>query len=185
MAGKEAADDGQAARAPHGHSPEQWVRLGRISGVYGVHGWVKVFSDTSPPSNILQYRQWYLQRDGRWEQHGLADGRSHGKGIVARLAGCDDRDRAALLIGADIAVRRDQLPSVEEGEYYWADLEGLKVQTLDGVDLGRIDYLFQTGANDVMVVKGERQRLLPFIDTVVRDVDLRAGVMVVDWDPGF
>ena len=185
MAGEEAAEGTKRGRMPRAQGSEQWVRLGRITGVFGVRGWVKVFSDTAPATNILQYDRWYLEREGHWEAHELADGRTHGKGIIARLADCHDRDQAALLVGADIAVPRDQLPAAKEGEFYWADLEGLRVLTREGVELGRIDHLFQTGSNDVMVVKGDRQRLLPFIDTVVCEVDFRAGVLIVDWDPGF
>ena len=185
MAGKGAGGDGKASLAAQEHRTGQWVRLGRVSGVFGVRGWIKVFSDTSPPVNILHYRRWYLQRGGNWEAHKLVDGRPHGKGIVARLQGCDHRDQAVLLVGADVAVPREQLPDALEGEYYWTDLEGLKVVTLGGIELGRIDHLFKTGSNDVMVVKGDRQRLLPFTDTVVCDVKLREGLLIVDWDPAF
>ena len=108
-----------------------------------------------------------------------------GRGV--KLRGCDDREIASALIGADIAVRRTQFADdLVPGEYYWADLEGLKVVTLEGVDLGSLDRLLATGANDVMVVLGDRERLLPYIPgSVVQDVDLDARVMRVDWDPGF
>ncbi len=186
MAGDKAADTGAATPLPAKQSQaDQWVRLGRISGVFGVRGWVKVHSDTVPPDNILRYRRWHLERGDRWEARKLVDGRRHGKGIVARLDGCDDRDQAALLVGVNVAVPRDELPAAAEGEYYWADLEGLRVCTLDGLELGRIDHLFETGSNDVMVVKGDRERLLPFTDTVVCEVDLPNGLLIVDWDPGF
>lgn len=164
---------------------DRWVVLGRVSGLFGVQGWIKVFSDTSPRENILGYPRWYLKQDGEWQPHALLDGRRQGKGIVARLEGCSDRDRAAELIGADIAVRRDQLPDAGAGEYYWTDLQGLRVETLEGVDLGRVDHLFETGANDVMVVQGGRQRLIPFVDGVIDRVDLGAGVIRVDWDEDF
>jgi 16S rRNA processing protein RimM len=171
------ADDG---------SRSEPVVVGKISAVFGVRGWVKVYSYTSPPENILDYRPWYLLRDGRWRPSALADGKPHGKGLTARLEGCADRDHAAALVGAEIAVRRDQLPEPEQGEYYWTDLEGLRVETVAGVDLGRLDRLFETGANDVMVVLGERERLIPYLwGSVVRSVDLDAGLMVVDWDPEF
>lgn len=163
----------------------QWVILGRVSGLFGVRGWVKVFSHTSPRSNILEHETWYLVRAGDREKVRLKAGRSHGKGIVAQLEGFDDRDRAAELLGADIAVPRDWLPEAAEGEFYWADLEGLRVQTLEGEELGKVDHLFETGSNDVMVVKGERERLIPFIDQVISEVDLDGGFITVDWDPDF
>lgn len=165
----------------------RFVTLGRVSGLYGVRGWVKVHSDTDPRDNIVRYAPWYLNRGRGWEQVELDGGRPHGKTVVAKLAGCDDRDAAAEWIGADIAVRRDQLDErLEEGEFYWADLEGLEVVTTDGVVLGTLDHLFETGANDVMVVKGDRERLVPYLwEQVVKQVDLEHRRMVVDWDPEF
>lgn len=164
----------------------RFVILGRISGLYGVKGWVKVHSHTSPPANVLEYTNWYLHIDGSWREFQLETGRVHGKGIVAKLVDFDDRDQAAGLVHTDIAVTRDQLPDTDKSGYYWTDLEGLLVRTVDGFDLGRLDRLFETGSNDVMVVEGERQRLVPYIDVdVVKAVDLAAGVITVDWDPEF
>jgi len=161
---------------------QRLIVLGRISGLYGVRGWVRVFSETEPRENILRYSPWLL--DG--EPRPVAEGKRHGKGLVARLAGCEDRDQAAGLIGKSIAVRRAQLPPPRPDEFYWADLEGMTVETLSGTGLGRVSHLFETGANDVLVVQGERERLLPFVwDDVIKDVDFDAGVIRVDWDPDF
>lgn len=158
--------------------------LGHVAGLYGVCGWVKVFSETDPRENILRYAPWYLGEART--PHTVAEGRRQGKGIVARLEGCEDRDQAAALVGQEIAVRRDQLPPPGEDELYWADLEGLAVETLDGLHLGEIERLFATSANDVIVVKGERERLIPFLwGDVVRDIDFEQEVMRVDWDPDF
>lgn len=183
---------GDRGAGPQGEqSPEaaekdpQWVTLGRISGLFGVRGWIKVFSHTSPRTNILEHKTWFLSKEGGREKVRLKAGRAHGKGVVAQLEGFDDRDRAAELLGIDILVPRDQLPQAGEGEFYWADLEGLMVRTLEGEELGRIDHLFETGSNDVMVVKGERERLIPFIDQVISEVDLDGGLITVDWDPEF
>lgn len=160
------------------------VVLGRIAGVYGVRGWVKVVSDTDPRDAILRYSPWLVGSEAAVRR--VAEGRVHGKGIVARLDGCDDRDQAALLVGREIAVTRDRLPPPRADEFYWIDLEGLSVVTEQGVDLGRVDHLFSTGANDVLVVKGERERLLPFAwGDVVKDVDFTRGCIQVDWDPEF
>ena len=83
-------------------------------------------------------------------------------------------------------MRRDALPKPAPGELYWSDLEGLRVRTVEGRELGTVSHLFETGANDVIVVKGDRERLIPFLrDSVVREVDLAAGTMIVDWDPDF
>ena len=158
--------------------------VGHISGLYGVRGWVKVFSQTEPRDNILSYQPWYL--GGSHKPQRLVEGRRHCKGLVARLEGCEDRDQAATLVGQQVAVRRDQLPPPAAGEFYWTDLEGLAVETVGGAILGRVDRLFSTAANDVLVVTGDRDRLLPFVwDQVVKDVDLDLGRIRVDWDPAF
>jgi len=164
---------------------QRFITMGRISGLYGVKGWVKVFSHTAALTNILKYPRWYLQIDGNWVEYQLETGKAHGKGIIAKLETVDDRDVAATLINTDIAILRDQLPRLGENEFYWSELEGLLVRTIEGVELGRLDHLFETGANDVMVLEGERQRLLPYIDQVVKEVDLDAGIILVDWDPEF
>ena len=162
------------------------VVLGRVAGVFGVRGWIKVFSHTEPKENILGYAAWYLGSEGGWREHRAREGKVHGKGLIARLQGCDDRDQAALLVGLEIAVPRSQLPAPAPGEYYWSDLEGLAVFTLEGRDLGAVSHLFGTGANDVLVVKGDRERLIPVLwDQVVHEVDLDKGVIRVDWDPDF
>ena len=166
---------------------DDYLVVGRIAGLYGVRGWVKVYSHTQPRDNILGYSPWYLREaSGQWRKVLPLNGRIQGKGLVAQLEGCDERDAAARLIGQDIAIRREQLPTPQEGEYYWTDLIGLEVETVDGVALGVVDHLLETGANDVLVVKGERERLIPYIwRDVVTEVDLEAGRLRVDWDPDF
>lgn len=163
-----------------------WIVLGRISGLFGVQGWVKVFSYTEPRDRIAGYRPLYLRRSGDWRPIEVEHSRAHGKGVVLKFAGCGDRDAAARLINAELAIHREQLPDLQAGEYYWADLEGLQVINVDGVELGRVEYLFDTGANDVVVVTGERQRLIPFLrDDVIKTIDLERGEMRVDWDADF
>lgn len=160
--------------------------VGRVTGLFGVRGWVKVFSHTEPRDNVLGYRPWWIEVDGAPRAFDIVDGRVHGKGIVAQLAGIDDRDAAAALLGKDITVARGQLAPAGKDEWYYADLEGLEVVTVGGVALGRIASLFDTGANTVMVVRGERERLVPFtVGGVVKSVELDGGRVVVDWDPEF
>ncbi|MEX0731651.1 MAG: ribosome maturation factor RimM [Aquisalimonadaceae bacterium] len=162
------------------------ITIGRISGIHGVAGWVKIRSDTQPRDNILTYPRWLVRREGQWQEMVLVEGRMQGKGIVAALQGVNDREQARELMGADIALPRDALPPLPEGEYYWADLEGLEVITVDGVALGRLHHLIETGANDVMVVRGDRERLIPMvIGQYVTRVDLAQGLIEVDWDPDF
>lgn len=163
------------------------VLVGHISGVYGVRGWVKVFSYTEPRKNILSYLPWQVGSEGAgWQTIKRVEGRPHGKGIVAHLEGFDDRDVVRPLVGLEIKVKREQLPEIAADEYYWADLVGLQVETTDGISLGKVDHLFDTGANDVVVVVGDRQRLIPFIrGEVITDINLDKGLMQVDWDPEY
>jgi 16S rRNA processing protein RimM len=145
-----------------------------------------VYSYTQPRENIIQYQPWQLNQGGDWQPRQVAEGRRHGKGVIARLAGCEDRDQAMLLMDSEIGIRRDQLPAPGPGEYYWSDLQGLEVVTEKGESLGRVDHLIETGANDVLVVKGDRERLIPFVmQQVVTRVDLGAGTIQVDWDKDF
>ncbi|MBK1617091.1 ribosome maturation factor RimM [Lamprobacter modestohalophilus] len=170
-----------SAEASDPAAPNKIV-LGRILGVYGVRGWLKIFSETSPLENIFSYSPWLIDGD---EQQ-VVTWRNQGKGLVAQLQGYDDRDHARTLTGKAIAIRRDQLPPPSPDEFYWIDLQGLQVETREGVALGQVSHLIETGSNDVMVVRGERERLLPFVwGQFVLDVDFEAGRLLVDWDPEF
>jgi 16S rRNA processing protein RimM len=162
------------------------IVIGKVGGPFGVKGWIKLLSWTEPREEIADYSPWQIGRGDQWKDWKVAEFRPHGKGLAARLVGLDDRDKAAALLGADIAVWRDQLGEPEPGQYYWADLIGLEVKGAEGADFGRVEGLMATGANDVLVVKGERERLIPFIQgQVIKGVDLDAGVITVDWDPDF
>jgi 16S rRNA processing protein RimM len=165
--------------------------VGRVSGVYGVRGWVRIHSYTEPAENLLGYRDWMIRRGDRWEAIEIDDGRRHGKGLVAHIVGVDDRGDAELLKACDIAVPRELLPKLDANEYYWHQLEGLKVVAA-GRCLGQVDHLLETGANDVLVVKpcdgslDARERLIPWVrGQVVKTVNLDAGTIEVDWDPEF
>jgi 16S rRNA processing protein RimM len=162
------------------------IVMGRVSGLFGVRGWLKVYSHTAPREGILDYKVWYLEDKGAWCQYQVVGGHRQGKGVVAHLQGYDDRDSARGLIGSDIAVLRSQLPALAAEEFYWTDLEGLRVVTLNGVELGVVSHLFETGANDVLVVNGERERLIPYtLGNAIQHVDLETGCLFVDWDPDF
>ncbi|MEM6640805.1 MAG: ribosome maturation factor RimM [Pseudomonadota bacterium] len=159
------------------------VVVGRVAGVYGVRGWVRVQSYTQPIENLLDYGPWLLTLRGEVT---LAEGRAHGKGLIARLDGIDDRDAAGALVGQDISVARDALPATDEGEYYWNDLIGLRVINRDGASLGEVVRLIETGAHDVLVTQGERERLIPYaLGAVVDEVDLPNGLIRVDWGADF
>jgi 16S rRNA processing protein RimM len=155
--------------------------MGRIVAPYGVQGWIKIRPDTEAVDGLLSYRAWWLARDADWQEYRLAEGRPHGDTLIARLEGCEDRDQAAALRGMRIAVPRSALPAADSGEYYWCDLVGLGVENTQGESLGRIEEVFATGANDVLVVRGERERLIPFIDSVVLKVEIERSRVLVDW----
>jgi len=165
---------------------EQYISVGKISGIFGIKGWVKVFSFTDPRENILTYSPWLLKKGDQTKTVNVADGQLQGKTIVVQLAGLNDRDHAAELMGWDIFITREQLPKAAKGEYYWSELIGLNVETIQGVQLGVVDSLLETGANDVIIVQGERERVIPFLQgQTIISVDLDAGRMIVDWDPEF
>ncbi|WP_227369129.1 ribosome maturation factor RimM [Halomonas sp. M20] len=177
---------------PEGVVSDDHVVLGKLTSPYGVKGWFKVYSYTSPMEGILDYADWVLEHRGQRTTRRLIQGRRQGKGLVASLEGIDSKEQAESLAGAQVLLPKQTLPELSPDDYYWYQLEGLRVVTLEGLDLGRVDYLFETGANDVLVVKGDadsiddKERLLPFLpDGVVRETDLAAGKMTVDWDPDF
>lgn len=168
-------------------SATELISVGEISGVFGIKGWVKVFSLTEPRENILTYSPWILKKGSEVKEVKLIDGKRQGKSVVASIEGISDRNVAESFCGWEILINKSQLPETEEGVYYWADLVGLLVQTEQGVNLGVVDYLLETGANDVLVVKDdEQERLIPFINgQVIKKIDLDGKQMIVDWDPDF
>ena len=177
-------------------APADLVVIGRFSGTFGIKGWLKVYSYTDPLENFLDYQYCRIQRHGAWQAAQIAEGKTHGKGLVVRLKGVDTPEQAATYVSCDVAVASTQLPLLPENEYYWRQLEGLQV-IVDHPErgrlvLGRVDHLLETGANDVLVVKGDegsidrRERLIPYLpDQVVLAIDLAAQQMRVDWDPDF
>ncbi len=164
---------------------DDFICVGYITGAHGVKGWVRVFSDTSPRENILNYSPWRIQAGDRMQIVAVS-GRLQGKNVVASLDGIDQREQAIELVGSKIYILPEQLPLLSEGDYYWSDLIGLAVETLDAEPLGIIETMMETGANDVMVLRGDRERLIPFVmDDVVREVDLTNKRVVVDWKPDY
>nr|WP_167333387.1 ribosome maturation factor RimM [Pseudomonas knackmussii] len=170
---------------------EEMIVLGKIVSVHGIRGEVKVYSFTDPLDNLLDYRRWTLKRGTEVRQAELVSGRVQGNVLVAKLKGLDDREVARTYADFEILVPRSELPELDDGEYYWSQLEGLKVIDLNGQLFGILDHMLETGANDVMVVKpcagslDDRERLLPYTDQCVQSVDLEAGEIRVDWDADF
>lgn len=183
------------------------VILGRITGVYGVKGWVKVFSYTDPMEAIVDYSPWLIRPESRnpgrenkaeWTKVTLKAGKRHAKTVVAKLENCNDRDAAMVYIGNEIAIEQQQLEKLtEQDEYYWRDLIGLRVINQQDIELGVVKSLMETGANDVLVVVSEVdtddgaeketiERLIPWtLDNAIISVDTEQKVITVDWDPDF
>ncbi len=171
------------------------VNVGRITAVFGIKGWVKVHSYTEPQDNLFEYQPWFIKTKHGVKQIEIDEARPHGDAYVAHIIGVDDRDLAATYTAADIAVERDLLPELEEGEFYWNQLEGLVVfSSFNGAPerLGVVSKILETGANDVLVVVGDaqsidqRERLIPYVpEQFVLSVDLDKGEILVDWDPEF
>lgn len=173
------------------------VPVGRISGVFGVKGWVKIHSNTEPRDNIFKYAPWWIKTREGLKTIEIDEAKPHGKGLLAHIKGVDDRDVAAAYTLVDILVDQTLLPELDTGEYYWHQLEGLKVITeFEGTEqvLGVVSRMLETGANDVLVVNGDsangslddKERLLPYVPgQFVKEIDLDAGTIRVDWDPEF
>jgi len=159
--------------------------MGRIVAPFGVKGWVKVEPFTAAAKNLLAYPKWWIGDGTGWEECTVAEGRAQGGMVVARIAGCDDRDAAIGFRGRQVGVPRRELPTTQANEYYWTDLIGLAVFNETGQAFGKVIGVLATGANDVLVVQGERERLIPFIAEVIAAVDLQAELMRVNWNADY
>jgi 16S rRNA processing protein RimM len=172
--------------------------MGRIFAPHGIKGWVKLKVFTETPSSLLDYPVWWLSTSTGWQKHKVAEAKWHDSGLAARLEGFNDRTAAEALKGAEVGIPRAEFPEPEEGEYYWADLVGLEVVNKQNELLGVVESLIETGANDVLVVRGDApgdnatpsatsapprnvERLIPYLDTVVVSVDLLNRRIIVDW----
>ena len=175
----------------NGSATDAMLVVGKITGCYGLKGWVKIHSYTETPENFLGFGVWQLKRRGVFEPVEFDAVKCQGKGLVAHIAGVDDRNLAESYRGLEVAVPEGALPALPEGDYYWRDLQGLRVWCQVGSDrvlLGTVDYLIETGANDVLVVKAcegsidTRERLIPYLlgESVIR-VDLEQALIEVDW----
>lgn len=158
--------------------------MGRVTGAFGVKGWVKVEPYTASPDSLVGYPRWWIEADGGWKALEIETSRAQDRTVAAKFAGCDDRDQAALFRGRQVGVARSEFPAAGENEYYWADLIGLEVVNAQDEHLGTVSRVLDTGANAVLVVEAQesgRERLIPFIAEVVQEVDLAGRVIRVDW----
>jgi 16S rRNA processing protein RimM len=159
--------------------------IGKINGFFGLQGWVKVFSYTNPRTNILNYSPWSIKVDGNFQSIDITSGREQSKTIVAHIKGIDNREDSQKFIGQDIYINKEQLPELTQGEYYWHELIGFDVINKDEEQLGTVDYFVETGANDVLVVKGKKEYWIPYIEPFLVSIDSKNNKILVDWDKDF
>lgn len=159
--------------------------MGRVAAPYGIKGWIKIQTFSEAQDALADYPEWQLGRAGGWRTFRVLAVKIHARTLVAELEGVSDRDAALALKGSEIAVPRAALPPAPEGEYYWSDLIGLDVVNTHGESFGKIESLLESAAHDVLVVRGERERLIPFVGQIVKTVDLQAGIVQVDWEADY
>jgi len=156
------------------------VSMGKIANVFGIHGWVKI--KTSSNLNSLQdYKILHILFDNNMQTLEVEKSFIKGDIVHLKFLNINDRDQAMLLKGAIVYVSRDDFPKLADNEYYWVDLIGLKVVNKKRQELGNVDNLMETGANSVLVVKGNKQHLIPFVADYVSDVDMHNKLIIVDW----
>jgi 16S rRNA processing protein RimM len=160
----------------------EYVIVGKIGSPYGVKGWLKVTSFTESVPDILKFAPWYLKEKQGWQRIESEDGRQHGKGVVVKLTGIDTPEQARLYTGKSIGIERSQLPVLKKQEFYWSDLEGLTVINQHNEVLGKVIYIMETGSNDVLVVKGEKELAIPYLAGVITNIDIAEKVIHVNWD---
>ena len=164
------------------------VAIGQVGAPYGVRGWLHIVSFTAPPSNLLNYQPWQLRLARGadawdcWRPCALEAVKAHGEAYVASFADIQDRGAAVRLAGAQIGVPASSLPPLQEDEFYWRDLIGLRVLNQNGEDLGVVERLLPAGGHDVMVVRGAAELLIPFVDVYVTDVRLDEGCIRIEWE---
>ena len=158
-----------------------WVVMGRVAAPFGIKGWVKVQSFSEDPGTLMDFESWRIGRGTEHTHYTVETVQDHSNTLVAKLAGIDDRDKAYALRGQEISVERSALPPAAENEYFWSDLIGLTAVNREGIELGRVDSLMETGAHDLLVIKGNREHLIPFVEQFVGKVDVASGQIEVDW----
>lgn len=161
----------------------QLITMGFIRGAAGIKGWVKIGSDTEYVDSLLDYPTWYLIKGKQRVEVSVETGKVvNNKELQVKFVDCDDRNQAELWQGYTIAVARADFEDTEEGEYYWTDLIGMSVVNQDQVVLGTVHSLLQTGAHDVLVVRGELgETLIPFVEAFVGEVDISLKTIQVEW----
>jgi 16S rRNA processing protein RimM len=165
---------------------DRYISVGKIGAPFGLDGALKIVSFTEQADDIFDFSPWYVNKREQWVEVELEGEALHGKYLVAKFVGCEERDDAQQWTNCEIAVKRSQLPELPSGQYYWSDLEGLTVKTVAGLTLGVIDEVMETGANPVLIIQGEKRHLVPYLlEKVVKEVNLASNYVIVDWDTDF
>src|SRR3990167_2348328 len=160
-----------------------YITIGKIGSPYGIKGWVKITAFTQAVSNILNLQPWSFYQNHSWVELKVEAAKIHGKGIIAKLELWNSPETVKQLTGISIGVKKSQLPTLNSGEYYWRDLEGLTVISHTGEILGTVQYLIETGRHEVVVIKGKKEFALPYLPgTVILNIDLPNKEMHVHWD---
>jgi 16S rRNA processing protein RimM len=149
--------------------------MGRVAGSYGVRGWIRV---DDAQQALAACSRWWIGGS----EYPVEETKAHSGALLAKLDGLTSREAALKLKGSTVYVRREALPEPQAGHYYLADLVGLEVLTERGEALGVVKRWTFNGAQDVMEVAGERTRLVPWVASVVRNVDLEKRQIHVDWE---
>jgi len=161
------------------------IIVGRFGKTFGVSGWLKINSFTDPKENILNFKHWLIKKNNLWQEISFASSKKQADNIIIKLPNCNSPEEAALFTNIEIGVLRKNLPKLKKDEYYWNDLVGLKVINKQGLNLGIVKDLMATGANDVLVVAGEKNRLIPYLSHVIQKIDLDNKIIHVDWEEDF
>lgn len=159
--------------------------VGKINGIFGIQGWVKILSHTHPRKNILSYQPWHIRAGDKWQTLEVIKGREQGKTLVAQIQNFDSPEQAKSLIGVDVYIEKSQLPALKKGEYYWQDLIGMTVVNKEKIVLGKVSNLMETESNNVLVIKGKKPHLVPYISPFLIKVDMNHQQILVDWDADF
>lgn len=184
--------------------PQDSIVVGRVGGSWGVRGALRIEPFNEPEDSVLlTARRWYLsapsadvgvRAPGRVERPfplpamvSVTRCRAHGGSLVATVTGIEVKEVADALRGCQVAVSRADFPEPAQGEYYWVDLIGCEVVTPSGVGLGSVEAVDDHGAHPLLRLRDRegRERLIPFVEAHVPEVDLVGRRIVADWDPDF
>lgn len=177
----------QMRKVPKPHNPTQQINekrllVGKINGLFGFEGWVKIFSHTVPRKNILSYQPWLVKITNNWQEMTIVEGREHGKNIIAKIQGIESIEQAQPIVNTDIFINQSQLPKLQKSEHYWHDLIGLTVINKQNITLGKVIDLVDTQANQVLIIKGKKEHWLPYLPPFLIKVDTDKKQILVDWN---